>query len=151
MALGLASSSGDSQGGVASSLLDSTWGRIVLAIAAVVLIGVAIFFVYKAYLAKFMTKYDLSAMSETTRKFALHAGRMGLSTRGVAFAIIGGFIMMSAIQGTSDGEIAGMSDALAAIASQAYGKVLLGITGFGLMCYAVHSMLLGWFRKFNVG
>ncbi|PAY18665.1 hypothetical protein CKO51_15135 [Rhodopirellula sp. SM50] len=151
MALGLTSSSGNTQGGPASSLLDSTWGRIVLAIAGVVIIGVAFYLVYKAYQAKFMTKYDLAAMSETTRTIALHVGRMGLSTRGIAFAIIGTFITISAVQGTSDGEIAGMSDALAAIASQAYGKVLLGITGFGLMCYAVHSMLLGWFRKFNVG
>ncbi|QDV47465.1 hypothetical protein Enr13x_73740 [Stieleria neptunia] len=150
LALGFGSGSGSSQNSASSPLLDSSWGRVALGIVGVITIGVAIYFVYKAYQAKFMTKYDLSAMSETTRKVALHAGRMGLSTRGIAVAIIGAFILVSAIRGTADGEIAGMSDALAAIAAQTYGKILIGITGFGLMCYAVHMMLMGWFRKFNV-
>ncbi|WP_286177900.1 DUF1206 domain-containing protein [Stieleria mannarensis] len=150
LALGWSSGGNGSQGGAASPLLESTWGRIALGLAGAVTVAVACYFFYKAYRAKFMTKYELSAMSETTRKLALHAGRTGISTRGIAFAIIGGFILMSAIRGTSDGEIAGMSDALAAIAAQTYGKILIGITGFGLMCYAVHMLLMGWYRRFNV-
>ncbi|WP_233903445.1 DUF1206 domain-containing protein [Stieleria maiorica] len=150
LALGWSSGAGGSQDGAASPLLDSTLGRIALAVAGVITIAVALYFFYKAYRAKFMTEYDLSAMGETTRKLALHAGRTGISTRGIAFAIIGGFIVMSAIRGTSDGEIAGMSDALAAIAAQTYGKILIGITGFGLMCYAVHMLLMGRYRRFNV-
>ncbi|MCO8125224.1 DUF1206 domain-containing protein [Stieleria sp. TO1_6] len=142
--------SGGSSGGSTGSLLDSSWGRVVLGIAGAITIGVGCYFVYKAYKAKFMGQYNLAKMSTTMRSVALHAGRMGLSTRGIAFAIIGGFILMSAVRGTADGEIAGMSDALAAIASQSYGKFLLGTAGFGLMCYAVHSFLLGWFRHFNI-
>ncbi len=147
LALGMAGGSDSSS----SSILDSTWGRIALAVAGAITIGVACYFVYKAYKAKFMESYDLSRMSEKTRKIALHVGRAGLSTRGVAFAIIGAFILISAIRGTADGEVAGMSDALAAIAAQSYGKILLGITGFGLVCYAVHMTLMGWYRRFNVG
>jgi hypothetical protein len=89
-------------------------------------------------------------MSETKRKVALYAGRVGLITRGIAFAIIGGFILTSAVRGTADGEVAGMSDALAAIAAQSYGKILIGITGFGLMCYALHMVMMGIYRRFNV-
>lgn len=131
-------------------LLDSTAGRVALGIAGVVIIGVACYMVYNAYQAKFMSKYNLGSMSEKTRKVALNVGRVGLTTRGIAFAIIGSFILNSAIQGTNDGEIAGMSDALAAIVSQSYGKILIGITGFGLMCYAVHVAMQGWMRHFNV-
>jgi hypothetical protein len=131
-------------------MLDSTSGRIVLGIAGAIMISVALYFVYKAVQPKFMEKYDLATMSETQRTVALHAGRIGLSTCGVAFAIIGGFILASAVQGTSDGDVAGMSDALAAIAAQSYGKILLGITGFGLMCYAVHTVLTGIYRRFNI-
>lgn len=152
LALGLAGGSGGggSGDGGATALLDSTWGRIILGVAGAITIGVAIYFVYKAYVAKFMTKYDLFSMSDSARKLALNVGRVGLSTRGIAFAIIGGFILISAIEGTSDGQIAGMSDALAAIAAQSYGKILLGVAGFGLMCYAVHMALMGWYRTFNV-
>lgn len=150
LALGWSSGGAEAGGGPASSLLESTWGRVVLGIAGVITITVACYLVYKAYRAKFMSKYNLAAMSETSRTVALHAGRMGLSTRGIAFAIIGGFLLVSAIRGTNEGDIAGMSDALAAIAAQAYGKILIGMTGFGLMCYAVHTAMMGWFRHFNV-
>jgi len=151
LALGLGSSSGGNSGnGLTSGLLSSSWGQVLLGIVGVITVGVAIYFVYKAYYAKFMTSYNLFEMGETTRKVALHVGRMGLSTRAIAFAIIGGFIITSAYRGTADGEIAGMSDALAAIAAQSYGKILIGIVGFGLMCYAIHMALLGWYRKFNV-
>ena len=145
----MSGSSSDSQS-AASPLLDSTWGRVLLGIAGLITIGTGGYFIYKAYKAKFMGKYNLSSMSETLRTVALHAGRMGYSTRGIAFAIIGGFLTMSAYRGTSNGKIAGMEDALAAIASQPYGKTMLGIVGFGLMCYAVHMFLMGWFRRFNV-
>ena len=147
LAFGIAGGSSDSS----HSVLDSTWGRVALALAGMITVGIAFYFIYKAYAAKFMESYDLNRMNEMTRKVALHAGRAGLSTRGVAFAIIGAFILISAIRGTADGEIAGMNDALAAIAAQSYGKILIGITGIGLVCYAIHMMLLGWYRHFNVG
>lgn len=152
LALGWGSSSSGSSGSSSRTafLLESTWGRALLGVAGAITIGVACYFVYKAYVAKFMTKYRLTSMSEKARVAALHAGRIGLSTKGIAFAIIGSFILLSAIRGTSDGDIAGLSDALAAIAAQPFGKTLLGITGFGLICYAVHMALMGWYRRFNV-
>ncbi|NNE01069.1 MAG: DUF1206 domain-containing protein [Pirellulaceae bacterium] len=147
LALGMG---GGSDGSYVSAL-DSTWGRVVLIGISAITLAVACFLIYRAYTAKFMESYELGRMGETRRTLALHAGRIGLSTRGIAFAIIGCFILISAIRGTADGEIAGMSDALAAIAVQSYGKILIGITGFGLVCYAIHMVLLGWYRHFNVG
>ena len=152
LALGMTGGQSDSgSGGTVSSLLDTTWGRVVLGIAGVIVVGVACYFVYKAVKAKFLTKYAIGQMSETARKTALHAGRMGLVTRGIAFAIIGCFIAASAWNGTSHSEVTGMEDALAVVASQAYGKFLLGTVGFGLMCYAVHMFLMAWYRRFNLG
>lgn len=149
IALGMGGQS--NSGNSASFLLDSTWGRLVLGVVGVITIGVAMLFISKGIKAKFMENYALSSMSDTQRKIAYYAGRVGLSTRGVAFAIIGGFILMSAWRGTAGGEIAGLKDALAAIAAQAYGKVLIGITGLGLICYAVHMVMTGIYRSFNVG
>ncbi|MEZ6044181.1 MAG: DUF1206 domain-containing protein [Planctomycetaceae bacterium] len=137
-------------GDTTKSYLSTLPGQIVLAIAGAIVIGTGFFFIYKGFVAKFMRTYNLAAMSDTVRKIALYAGRMGLMTRGVAFIIIGGFLISSVVQGINDGEISGLSDALAAIAAQTYGKVLLAITGFGLMCYAIHCLLKGWFRRFNV-
>lgn len=150
LSLGFVGGSSNGDSSKASFLLDSTPGRIVLGVAGAVTIGVGIYFVVKGYYAKFMTKYQLAEMGDTFRTTALHAGRIGLITRGIAFAIIGFFLAQSAWQGTANGEIAGMGDALSAIAGQMYGRILLGIVGFGLMAYAVHMFLLGCYRRFNV-
>lgn len=150
IAIGSGGGGGGGGQGQAGPLLDTMWGRVLLGIAGGITIGVAIAFVYKAIKAKFMEKYDLAAMDENKRKLALYVGRIGLSTRAVAFAIIGGFIIMSAIRGTGDGDIAGISDALAAIASQPYGKILIGITGLGLICFGIHQIMMGLYRRFNV-
>ncbi len=147
LALGMAGGSDDSS---SARLLESTWGRGVIGIVGAIVFCTGLYFIYDGYRAKFMQKYDLANMSEKFRKIAFHAGRWGLITRGIAVVIIGGFLASSAISGTNDGELSGMEDALAAIAAQAYGKVLIGITGVGLMAYAVHMFLLGWFRKFNI-
>lgn len=149
IALGIGSSS--SGNGLGQSLLDSTWGRAGIGIAGAILVITALYFVYKAWQATFMEKYKLQSMSDSQRKLALHAGRMGISTRAVAFIIVGSFLAISAWRGTADGEIAGISDALAMIAAQSYGKVLLGITGFGLMAYSVHMVLMAIYRRFNTG
>lgn len=143
------SSSGQGGGG-SSFLLNSMPARIGLAGVGAVLIGLAFFFMYQAYRATFMRHFAIGSMSEKTWQVALHVGRVGLATRGIAFAIVGWFILWSAINGTSDGEISGLHDALAAIAAQAYGKVLLGIAGAGLICFGVHTVMMGIYRRFNV-
>jgi len=150
LALGLGSNSSSSGSGSGAFLLDSPVGRVAVAIAGVITVIAGLIFIYKGYQAKFMTKYNLAEMGNSLRKTALHAGRTGLITRGIAVIIIGGFLVRSAWSQANSGEIAGMSDALAAIAAQPFGKILIGITGFGLMAYAVHMCLLGWYRHFNV-
>ncbi|KLU01547.1 putative integraal membrane protein [Rhodopirellula islandica] len=150
LSLGWVGGPSSGQSSKASFLLDSMPGRIVLGAAGAITIGVGIYFAVKGYHAKFMTKYQLAEMGDAFRTTALHAGRIGLITRGIAFVIIGYFLAQSAWQGTGNGEIAGMGDALSAIASQTYGRILLGVVGFGLMAYAVHMFLLGCYRRFNV-
>lgn len=156
IALGLASSnrgSGSSSNSATNeakqTLLHSTAGRYALGIVGVIVIGVALYFIYKAFYAKFMEKYPIGRMSETARKAALHLGRTGLTTRGIAFCIVGGFLVESAWNGTGD-QIQGIADALAVLAAQPFGKFLLGTAGFGLVAFGLHTMMLGWYRRFNI-
>ncbi|MCC9602103.1 DUF1206 domain-containing protein [Stieleria sp. JC731] len=149
LALGMGGGSQSGGGNKASFLLDSDWGRIVLGIIAAITAGVGVYFMINGYKAKFMTKYDLASMSNKFRKAALHAGRSGLITRGIAVVIIGWFLADTAWTGTANGDVAGMGDALSLIASQTFGKILIGIVGFGLMAYAIHMVLLGIYRRFN--
>lgn len=154
LALGMTGSGGSGSGSstenAKQTLLQSTAGRYGLGIIGAIVIMVALYFVYKAIKAKFMEKYPIGSMSDTARKAALHIGRTGLTTRGIAFCIIGWFLLQSAINGASSGDVSGVSDALAVVAAQPYGKFLLGTAGFGLIAFAIHTMMLGWYRRFNI-
>ena len=149
LALGIAGGRGGS-GGPTAFLLESAVGRLVLGAVAAVVIAVGFHFMYKGYKADFMTKYNLGQMSENARTVALRVGRFGMITRGIAVVIIGWFLVRAAYNGANQADDAGISGALAAVAAQPYGKVLLAIAGLGLMAYAAHMFLLGWYRRFNV-
>ena len=131
-------------------ILDSAIGRGIMAAAGAIFVGVAFDFFFKVAKGKFMRKYDLVHMSETVRWIALWAGRIGLTTRGIAFTIIGGLLMVTAYRGTADGQIHTTEDALAWIASQTYGAILIGVMGVGFMLYCVHSGIRAAHRQFSV-
>lgn len=131
-------------------LLDSTAGRVALALFGLFVISFAIREIHKGFEAKFMSDYYTGEMSEMVRTVAYHAGRMGLITRGIAVSIIGVFLIQSAYRGTNGGDTAGMDDALSLIATAPFGKILIGIVGFGLMAYALHLFMVSRYRAFHV-
>ncbi len=132
------------------TMLSTTWGQYLYIAIGAVVIGVAMYFIYKGYTAKFMSKYNLAQMSESVRTAALHLGRTGLITRGIAFAIIGWFVVRTGLNGGSGGDVSGMGDAMDWLGSQPFGPWLVGTVGFGLACFGLHTMLMGWYRRFNV-
>ena len=133
-----------------ASLLHTAPGRAALVATAGVLIALALGFAYQAYQAKFMRHYAITAMGQRMARVALHVGRIGITTRGVAFALIGWFILWSALHRGGNEPIHGIADALAFVAAQAHGKVLLGISSFGVICFGLHTMLLGTYRHFRI-
>lgn len=155
LALGWDTASGGNQGGGAeaqakASLLSTSGGQWVVGIIGGIVVGVGIYMLVKGWKAKFMEKYDLASMSERTRNIALHVGRTGYLARGLALAIVGGFVVRTAMGGGSGGEFAGMEDAIAWLGRQPLGPFLVGTVGFGLACFGIHTMLLGYYRRFNV-
>lgn len=135
--------------GATEALTTSIWGRVLLGSAGSIMVAVAVAFIYQAYRARFMTKYPIGSMGLRLRTVALYVGRAGLSTRGIAFAIIGWFLLKAARTGT-DSNVTGLSGALAEIAIEPHGKFMLAVAGLGLICYAAHSFLAGTYRHFNV-
>lgn len=144
------SSSGQSSSDEAQqTLLQSFGGSVLIGLIGAVIIGIGLQTLYKAYKASFMRELSLREMSEKARRAALHIGRMGLSTRGIAFVIIGGFLIAAAT-GYRHAPSDGLADALAFVSIQPFGKILLGVAGFGLTCYAAHMIIMAIYRHFNV-
>jgi hypothetical protein len=95
--------------------------------------------IYKGYKQKFRKRLEVGAMSGDERRWVTRFGQWGLAARGVVFGIIGYCLIRAALRYDSS-EVRGIGGALAALAAQPFGKVLLGITAAGLAFYGLYML-----------
>jgi hypothetical protein len=115
-----------------------------LAGAAVVVNGLLQF--VRAYTAKFKEKLRLQEMEPTQVETVTQLGRAGYAARGVAFGIIG-FFLISAARHANPEEVRGLSGALEALAQQPFGPWLLGAVAAGLVAYGLFALVEARFRR----
>ena len=71
--------------------------------------------------------------------------KAGILARAVVFAIIGAFLIVAAFQADPD-EAKGVGGALSWLQGQAWGGILLGLIGLGLIAFAFYSFLQARYR-----
>lgn len=136
-------------GGESSSqdegMLASDWGPWLLGIAGVAVIIAGFAHVYKGWSARFERYMDIPREQNT---WARPLCQFGLIARGVVWFIVGWFFINSA-RTAQQGEIAGMSEALAALRDAGYGPWLLAIVAAGLFAFGVYSVLEALYRRID--
>ncbi|GHF41323.1 hypothetical protein HNQ07_001490 [Deinococcus metalli] len=141
-----------STGGTASAaetVLRVPGGQLLLGLVAVALFALAGSQLYTAYGAKFMKRMaftDLGARYQGTLK---RVGQVGIASRGVLSAIIGGFVLAAAWR-HSAGTVVGVSGALTWLHGQPAGKFLLGAVALGTLCYGVWCAVQAVYRRIRV-
>ena len=73
-------------------------------------------------------------------------GRAGDGARGLAFGLIGGFLVSAGWHASPD-QARGLGGALAALASEPAGAWLLGGVAIGLMGYGLHMLVSARYRE----
>lgn len=127
-------------------LLSQPFGPWLVAGVGVVIAGAGVAHFFKAWTAGF-EKYFV--MSERERAVISPICRFGLAARGLVFLIIGGFLIVAAIQHDSS-EARGLSGVLQTLQQQSFGNVLLAILAFGLLAFAAYSLIEARYRKVSV-
>lgn len=127
-------------------LLSQPFGPWLVAAVGVVIAGAGVAHFFKAWKAGF-EKYFI--MSERERAVISPICRFGLAARGVVFLIIGGFLVVAAIQHDSS-EARGLSGVLQALQQQSFGNFLLAILAFGLLAFAAYSLIEARYRTISV-
>ena len=133
---------GDTQETLAARLMEHSWG--VWALAAigvgVGLRGIAQF--VKAYRKSFKEKISSFDLGPARRSWVIAASRLGLTARGVIFALIGSFLIRAAATHDPQ-EAGGLEQALDTLAGSAW---VLGAIGAGLVCYAIYQLVKARYR-----
>jgi hypothetical protein len=103
--------------------------------AALIIIGVGVYNAYEGAAKKFMEDLRVSGRARTVVE---RLGMVGYIARGAVFVLIGVFLMKAAVE-FDPSEAVGLDGALARLADQPYGHVLLGLTAVGLLAFAAYS------------
>lgn len=142
---GSASSSEKTQGWTAW-LMDQPFGVWIIGLvgAAIIANGLAQF--YKAWKSSLTEDLHLTDVGAQHADLVTKIGRAGYAARGVAFTMIGGFLVGAAIH-HNPSEAQGLDGILATLAAQPFGPYLLGIVAIGLAAYGVFALVEARYRR----
>ncbi|MFN8633297.1 MAG: DUF1206 domain-containing protein [Chloroflexota bacterium] len=112
--------------------------------AAVIANGLVQF--YRASRSSLCDDLHLAEMSASQATWITRVGRAGYAARGVAFATIGGFLLVAAYD-ANPGEAIGLDGALATLAAQPFGPYLLGAVAAGLAAYGLFALVQARYRR----
>lgn len=142
--IGVGSASAGKPQDMSAQLLSKPFGVWLVGALGLFWIGGAIGQAYMAYKADFMK--DLGGMSAQERTAMERLGRFGYAARAVVFALIGWFLIQSALTANPN-QAVGLDGALWKLTNQPNGMVLLSIVALGLLAFGIFSMLCArWIR-----
>lgn len=139
---------GNSRQDWTARLLAQPFGRWLVGIIGLLVIGLGIYKIYKAYKIKFRKKLNLRELNLSQEKVVVNICRFGIAARGVVFALIGFFLLRAARQ-YDPSEVKGLDGILLAVAQQPFGKFLLMLVALGLIAYSIYLLVQARYRQFK--
>lgn len=144
--IGSGSSSSTDPKSSTAGILGWPGGQWIVGAIGVVMIGVALYQGYRGVTQKFLDDSKTEEMSPRVRKWIGRVGTIGHLARMVVFGLIGVFLVKAAIDYNPKTAV-GVDGALAKLANQSYGSVLLGIVAAGLIAFAFYSLSDARYRR----
>ncbi|SHN35205.1 DUF1206 domain-containing protein [Cryptosporangium aurantiacum] len=127
-------------------LLEQPFGRALVVVLGLAIIGIAAFVVRRGWAKRFRDDLDLSHADARARRTAERLGQVGYMAVGVAYGVVGALVVTAAV--TFDKEKAsGLDGAMKTISDQPYGALLLWLVALGFICYGVYCFFDARYRK----
>jgi hypothetical protein len=123
-----------------SKLMDQPFGRWLVGILGLAVIGYGIFLAYSGYQEKFLKHLDAEGKSGDHGRAYKMFGKIGYIAKGIAIGAIGALFVFAAVDHKAK-KSGGLDQALHKVLQQPFGPVLLfaialGIGCYGLFCFA---------------
>jgi uncharacterized protein DUF1206 len=129
-----------------AKLMSEPFGRWLVAAVGIGVIAGGLFQIRRGWTEKFRKEIRLQEMDATERKIALNSGKLGLIARGIVFLISGWFLIQAAWR-FDPRQARGLGGALATLAGQPHGAILLGLVAVGLIAFGAYSILLARYGR----
>ena len=118
------------------TVFDLPYGRYVIAVVGAIVVLEGLAQLWTGVRQKFCENAKTEQMGRYTRKAYGWVGTLGYCARFVVFGLIGYFLLKAAIDAEPDEAIA-LDGALAKVAHQDFGPLLLGLVSAGLLAFAL--------------
>jgi Domain of Unknown Function (DUF1206) len=123
-----------------AKLMDQPFGRWLVGLVGVAIIGYGIYLAYRGWSEKFLEHLDPQGRSGETGEAYTLFGKIGYIAKGIAIGVIGLLFLYAAIDHSAK-KSGGLDQALHKVLQQPFGPVLLfaisvGIGCYGLFCFA---------------
>ena len=129
-----------------SELLALPLGKWLVIFCALIVLIIAGYQFYSAYVANFDYNFDTQSMSKKEQQTLRLMGRIGFSAWGIVYAMMAILFYQAAVHYDAS-EAGGLSDALNALQKQPYGIWILGITAAGLIVYGLYLLILSYYHR----
>jgi hypothetical protein len=123
-------------------LLTQPFGRWLVGVVGLAIIGAAAGMAAKAWTASFRQHLDCGEAAS----WVVPLGRAGYAARAVVFLVVGGFLMVAAWQ-SDPSEARGLGGALLALQEQPYGWTLFALVAAGLAAFGLFNFAQARFRR----
>lgn len=138
--------SGALQRMMATILLSLPLGAVLMALIGLGTIGAGVSEFYSGLTGKYQENFKMRALGEDRTRVVTLLGVLSFSARALILVMMGCFFIAAAFY-YNPNEAAGLDRALAIIAQQSYGRILLFATSAGLLCHGVLSLYEARFRR----
>lgn len=128
-----------------ADLMAQPFGRWLVGLIGIAVIGGGIAQIVKGWTARFERHFRPDALRHG---WVQPVSRFGLIARGIVFVMIGAFLVLAAWQADPQ-EARGLGGALSTLQAQPYGSFLLGIVALGLLAFGVYSLVEAAYRRVN--
>lgn len=144
--IGEPTSSAGRQQQATAGVLAHPAGRVLVVIAALVVVGVGIGMLGYGGGRKFERQLKTGRMRYSTRRIVVGLGQVGYIAKGVAFGIVGVLVFLAAVRKDA-AKSKGLDGALHTLAGKPYGQVLLVAIAIGFAAFGVFCLLESRYRK----
>lgn len=146
LTVNVAVENGTMQKTLTATILALPFGRIIVAIIGLSVIGAGINECYKGFAGKVHDNFKQYKLEGNSRNTITVLGFLSFLTRALIFGLIGWFFISAAIQ-SNPNEAIGIDGALRTLAQSYYGQILLFFASAGLICHGVLSLYEAKYRR----
>jgi hypothetical protein len=126
----------NSRQALTAQVLQWDGGNWLVAIVGIIVMIVGGVYLYRAYTTKFNKRMNNQQMSPDERTWITRLGRIGFTSRGIVWLILGYFLMMAGIKSNA-GEVKDSQGVFATIGQLSYGQWILLIVAIGVVAYGI--------------